>query len=1546
MTLFAWFQTNIHLIIINSKNESTMKRCYFLAAMMMATLGLQAQREKPVPLGTTELQTSENTGGQLYYLYSKAGEFFYTSGNEWGSQASQGTTGRQVYFRQFLDTGETEWDGKRYVIRNHVSDTKGWDDVFIIDNYLVNDCSGRGNNVWSAEWDGDEVRFYAAKFSTSAFDEDTYGQRVYIGYVPGDGGTTLQPTGVVASAEPVNWTLVKASDYDQWLADTELYGQAENLRAAIEEANAACPGIDLSQVEAIYNDTGSSLEALAGAQEEVKVAVKAYLAAHADTSEPINATLLVVNPDYGKSNSSEGWSGTPMTVSDGCAELFDLTEFDTYQDITGLPNGIYKLNLHGLFRMTNCDDRKYYSADGKNLQPEELKARLYGRSGDVTSDVRLMDILDGLSSTKIHDQDVECAPGKWAPNRRASFSRYNEEGYYADNTVYVPVVDGTLRIGLMAKDIKPRYSWCVFDDWSLGYCGNTPAAYDAWRGDFLGKWEVADGILAQASLVDSFREAEEAVGSATTLEELTSQYQKMRDLYPQVLQSARDYEAFVKAMTTLRETLAATSMTPSEPLTLLEDYLNENLAPGDVYARGTYEYIIENCLLGQAELQAEQAYADSLYICAKKLDVKEGTDVTELLVNASMKETDFQGWNPTAPITQDFNSGMGEADFPVAQAFNTKFELSQEVTDIPDGLYRLELNGLYRAENTESKEEAPVVLYINDFESPVKNINTDAIPVDLAEDSVNCLITNPGTHPYDNITEGGYVPNSVSGCSFAFKSGRYKQTVYGLVTGGKMTVGLRDPREVSVARGWTVFTNFRLTYMARNMEAMDEVLQSLQERVDEMDENGQFCYAGARANAQDIISKGLATTDAGEKYAILGQANEYMKELSASVAVYNELATVLDMVNDAYWDAAQKVGQLLPGATDINDTASWTPEYKAADDFAVHTYDVVSANIYDGKYTNEEAEALAKQLRLTPIVDVIYVLGDLKDAPSWNENSGLYPLTRQADGTYQGTFTGLDRHADAGYGNRDMVFFKYQGLEVDCANEHPRWITPARNVVGLRAMTAASQYMAVYGGTWKVTVNAERTQATFEPQGDVLLPDYCYVVGSLKGDNWTANKNHPLVHTGDGKYYGEFEIEAGGKDDVTLFAGGWSMVNNNLTEARIGTSASPDTLRAEAYGQVIAGCDRFYGEPRWVLEPGRFSILFDAVAMTVTFNKLEGEVDEDGTAGKPFRVHDLYDLVALRQHIQPGRMNHVTLEQDIDMSTVKTWAPLNQGSDMVGDRGFMNWIDFDGQNHVIHGFTSTEGSYSSFFGVLCGAVRNVGFPAADVTCTATGSGVLGGYVGHGNFKVDGALQPTAVENVWAEGKLHVASGYCGGLFGNIGGPTSIKNCYARLDITVDNEETITGGIVGRVSADVNMENVYAAGSVTGTAVTAGVVGDANASYEGGSTYRNVCVWNNTEQMFGTVKDNDVVEGVLYYDGQNFQDLQKAVVAWDPNVWSCTMEEGAYPVLKNVTGTGIGSVAGGTGAPRTGGAIYNLSGQRVEKMWKGIYIQNGRKVLVK
>ena len=126
-----------------------------------------------------------------------------------------------------------------------------------------------------------------------------------------------------------------------------------------------------------------------------------------------------------------------------------------------------------------------------------------------------------------------------------------------------------------------------------------------------------------------------------------------------------------------------------------------------------------------------------------------------------------------------------------------------------------------------------------------------------------------------------------------------------------------------------------------------------------------------------------------------------MKVLAASAQVYAELSSVLDYVFDAYWAAVDKAGTLLPGTSDINDPNNWTPEYKAAVEFETGLFATIGDNMRDGAYSNDEATALIKQLRLTPIVDVIYVVGDLKDASTWNVNSGLYPLTRQADGTYQ-----------------------------------------------------------------------------------------------------------------------------------------------------------------------------------------------------------------------------------------------------------------------------------------------------------------------------------------------------------------------------------------------------------------------------------------------------------------------------------------------------------------------------------------------------------------
>ena len=278
-----------------------------------------------------------------------------------------------------------------------------------------------------------------------------------------------------------------------------------------------------------------------------------------------------------------------------------------------------------------------------------------------------------------------------------------------------------------------------------------------------------------------------------------------------------------------------------------------------------------------------------------------------------------------------------------------------------------------------------------------------------------------------------------------------------------------------------------------------------------------------------------------------------------------------------------------------------------------------------------------------------------------------------------------------------------------------------------------------------------------------------------------------------------------------------------------------------------------------------------------------------GTQDDPYPVSDANELMALYDLMHTGQMTYVILDEDIDMSG-EDWNTLNREDSHYDGKTCMNFVDFDGRGHVISNLTSKGHRYASVFGILCGNLRNVGFENVDIDCTETGSGVLGGYVGHPNYTdASGNLLPSTVENVWVTGKLHVASSYCGGLFGNIGGPTTIKNCYANVDIT--SEATFQGGLIGRVRDALTMENVYVAGTCTGS----GVVGGGQNEATPASTYRNVVVWNNTSSDFGTTASGDVKEGISNYDGTNFAALQETVVGWG-RAWYCDMQEGSYPTL--------------------------------------------------
>lgn len=209
-----------------------------------------------------------------------------------------------------------------------------------------------------------------------------------------------------------------------------------------------------------------------------------------------------------------------------------------------------------------------------------------------------------------------------------------------------------------------------------------------------------------------------------------------------------------------------------------------------------------------------------------------------------------------------------------------------------------------------------------------------------------------------------------------------------------------------------------------------------------------------------------------------------------------------------------------------------------------------------------------------------------------------------------------------------------------------------------------------------------------------------------------------------------------------------------------------------------------------------------------------------GTESDPYRLSSTRDLLAMKPALVKGQMTYFKLMNDIDMSSIENWDPLNP--DDPYDLG----IVFDGGGHSLKNLKSKEKHYSSFFGVLYGKCYNVKFVDAEiVSASNSGAGIIGGYIGTGG-------KPAIVSGVEASGIVtNAGKGQSvGGLGGNAREAT-IENC--TVNVTVSNpmgdgvNRTATGGVVGKtMGSAVKIKNCVVRGIVE---ITKGV----NNTYTGG-----------------------------------------------------------------------------------------------------------------
>ena len=430
-----------------------------------------------------------------------------------------------------------------------------------------------------------------------------------------------------------------------------------------------------------------------------------------------------------------------------------------------------------------------------------------------------------------------------------------------------------------------------------------------------------------------------------------------------------------------------------------------------------------------------------------------------------------------------------------------------------------------------------------------------------------------------------------------------------------------------------------------------------------------------------------------------------------------------------------------------------------------------------------------------------------------------------------------------------------------------------------------------------------------------------------------------------------------------------------------------DLAAAEAGGFATQEAKDALAEGQQVLADGSLKDR-DVKALVSRLNGLAHDMmysyqSGDGSRENPYVIVRPEQLDHMHDVLISEQMVYFVMDADVDMAGFD-WVQLNSS-----DNSYRYWINFDGRGHIIRNLTPAgKKYYPSFFGTMCGEIRNTGFVDAKVDGVASGAAVIGGQLGHSTFKdAEDNLYPVVIENCYVTGSV-TSKGYVGALGGTLGNsPVTIRNCYSAASVTGNGSSAnYSGGLIGRVRTNLTMENCYAAAPVA-SPVAAGVVAGGQNNSTPGSTYTNVIAWNPTvdgatAHPFGSFIELDVLSHVYTFadmllNGEPVVPSSSQDEAWADaskshmelchiaGTWGAPWHQdptagNGYPILqwqydrgdyRELCGfdpdhdpTGIASPLA---SPESGDLrIYNLAGQRLGKMQRGINIVGGKKVIVK
>ena len=484
--------------------------------------------------------------------------------------------------------------------------------------------------------------------------------------------------------------------------------------------------------------------------------------------------------------------------------------------------------------------------------------------------------------------------------------------------------------------------------------------------NFIVESELAfiDETVAYRKLLDEYKAV---ITSWQDME--TPTYAEFREAYIEAMElkeavkaSAAAYAAYVQnceyALSYLKE-----NNVEGEWCDFLQAYLEDDIEPCADYPNGSYSYIIDNCDLDDEAIAAETAFVSQMLENAIAGGITSGTEITRLLANSTFADG-FEGWNAEYEGGSITTGGVAELMTIARGLNNSSFSASQTLSDVPNGVYLMTANGMFRAGADVTNQFYAGQLFLNGTANYFMSPGEDYIDAEDAEPGVNCLGEGKDAE-YDVDGSVGYVPASLNGCSYAYSAGRYQNCVATEVTDGNLTVGVRN-LGTGLANDWLPFGNIRIYYLGSADEAnekLGDVLTAFAERADVIsnflwDDYEDFAkYPNISEDLKARLAEAIGAVPAAET------GEDKMKLIDSFSALFAEVhdcrMAYIAMREAANWmqdniDALSSVGLI------------------SDDDYNLWSTNILDAmyKYSDGSVSAEEAWEIANQFRSANLVPI------------------------------------------------------------------------------------------------------------------------------------------------------------------------------------------------------------------------------------------------------------------------------------------------------------------------------------------------------------------------------------------------------------------------------------------------------------------------------------------------------------------------------------------------------------------------------------------------